>query len=457
MAEAAAAEAIPYEQNEEDTVTDAPGAEPVGPASVNKEARTEDGKTHEAVHPHTHIPDGGLEAWLTVVGAWFISAICYGYVNAYGVYQAYYVQTLLPSYSPSAISWIGSLQAYLLFAVGIFTGPLFDRGYFRHLMIGGSILYVGCLFAQAEAKEDQYYQIFLSQGLGQGLAQGIIYLPSFAVMSHHFRKRRAFAMGLAVSGSSTGGILFPIMINNLIVKNGFPWAVRACGFFVLGATVMANLLIRTRYVPHHKSASSPSPLKLLRDIPYVVCIACTFFISLGQFFVFFYIQLFSISRGLNETFSFYTISFINGASVVGRTIPNLIADKIGIFPVFVPTSVVAGAVVFAMFGISTIPAVIIFCLLYGFFSGAYISLMGPMFAAMADHPSEMGARMGLAFALVGVAALVGTPIDGALVGNGPDYVWWKAIVFSSIVMLAGCGFGLVGGILLAKKRGKRWV
>jgi len=349
------------------------------------------------------------------------------------------------------------LQAYLLFAVGIITGPLFDRGYFRHMMIGGSVLYVGCVFAQAQAQQDAYYQVFLSQALGQGLAQGIIYLPSVAVMSHHFRKRRAFAMGIAVSGSSTGGIVLPILINHLLVNKGYIWAVRASGFFVLGACLIANLLLSSRYVPHHKTAATPSLLNLIRDWPYVVCIASVFFISLGQFFVFFYIQLFTETKGLSEILSFYTIAFINGASVFGRTLPNLLADKVGIFPVFLPTSVIAGAIVFAMYGLRTTAGIVIFCILYGFFSGAYISLLGPMFAAMADHPSEMGARMGLAFALVGVAALIGTPIDGALVGNGPDYAWSKAIIFSAVVMLAGCAFGAFGGYLLGKKRGKRWV
>jgi hypothetical protein len=72
------------------------------------------------------------------------------------------------------------------------------------------------------------------------------------------------------------------MINNLIAKNGYPWAVRACGFFILSATVIANLLMRPRYVPHHRNARGPSVLKLVKDGPYVICIACTFFISLGQ-------------------------------------------------------------------------------------------------------------------------------------------------------------------------------
>lgn len=38
--------------------------------------------------------------------------------------------------------------------------------------------------------------------------------------------------------------------------------------------------------------------------------------------------------------------------------------------------------------------------------------------------------MGVAFSVVGIAMLVGTPIDGALLG--PKYQWWKVIVFCGV-------------------------
>jgi hypothetical protein len=38
--------------------------------------------------------------------------------------------------------------------------------------------------------------------------------------------------------------------------------------------------------------------------------------------------------------------------------------------------------------------------------------------------------MGIAFSIVGVAMLVGTPIEGALLGNA--FKWWKAIVFCGV-------------------------
>lgn len=42
------------------------------------------------------------------------------------VYETYYQKELLHEYTPSAISWIGSLQVFLQFAAGIIAGPITD-------------------------------------------------------------------------------------------------------------------------------------------------------------------------------------------------------------------------------------------------------------------------------------------------------------------------------------------
>ncbi|KZP00827.1 MFS general substrate transporter [Calocera viscosa TUFC12733] len=443
MAEEAAAEVIPIEQRE-----DLESSTPVNNVGV-----TGCDKEIEEANIHV-IPDGGWQAWSTVAGSWFVSICSFGYVNAYGVYQAYYIQELLPSYSPSAISWIGSLQTCLLFLIGLVAGRLFDKGYFRHMMIIGSVVFIGSIFALSAVEVDGYYQVFLAQAVGQGLGLGIIYLPSLAVIGHHFKKRRNTAMGLSVSGSSLGGIIFPILLNNVFEQRGFKWGVRAMGFFMLGALLIANLLMIPNYPPRHQAMKPPSPLKLLHDPPYMVAVAGAWFLGLGLFF---YIQLYAETVGISGTVSFYALAMINAASIVGRTLPNLIADKFGPITVLIPASTIAGALVFALLGIKNIAGLVIVCILYGFFSGAYISLIGPMFASMSDHVSEIGLRMGLAFALLGFSVLIGTPIDGALLGSGPVYFWWKAVLFSAVTMLAGCATLVISRQLLQKKKGKRWV
>jgi hypothetical protein len=50
------------------------------------------------------------------------------------------------------------------------------------------------------AKPHQYYQIFLAQGIGMGIGMGLLFLPAISVTSHYFRKRRAAAMGVVLSG-----------------------------------------------------------------------------------------------------------------------------------------------------------------------------------------------------------------------------------------------------------------
>ena len=48
----------------------------------------------------------------------------------------------LSEHTPSQISWIGSFQLFLLFAVALPSGRLYDEGYFRWLVGGGALLYL---------------------------------------------------------------------------------------------------------------------------------------------------------------------------------------------------------------------------------------------------------------------------------------------------------------------------
>ena len=71
--------------------------------------------------------------------------IFFRYINAFGVYQDYYIRHYLTKSTPSEIgfvvamlqislmlkkfsSWIGGTQIFLNFSCGVFVGRLFDRG-----------------------------------------------------------------------------------------------------------------------------------------------------------------------------------------------------------------------------------------------------------------------------------------------------------------------------------------
>ncbi len=43
------------------------------------------------------------------------------------VYEAYYLSGPLKRHKPDDVAWIGSIQVFAMFSVGLFSGPLSDR------------------------------------------------------------------------------------------------------------------------------------------------------------------------------------------------------------------------------------------------------------------------------------------------------------------------------------------
>ncbi|ETW84736.1 MFS monocarboxylate transporter [Heterobasidion irregulare TC 32-1] len=402
--------------------------------------------------------DGGLRAWLTILGGWICLFCTFGYSNAFGVYQDLYTRD--GAASASRVSWVGSVQLFFLVGMGLPAGKLLDMGYFRQTILAGSLLYVFSLFMLSLAHVDKYYQIFLSQGLGMGIGGGLIYLPAVAIQAHHWQARRAFAIGIVFTGGSIGGIIFPIMLNQLFHNSvGFAWGVRASAFLILGLLVIANLIMSPRPPGTGKppgGQAAPSGLAgMARDVPFLLVIFGAFCVNWGLFFPYFYIQLYSILHGAGVTFSFYTLAIMNGASILGRTIPNFLADTVGPFNNFVPACLGPGIMLFALLGIRSTAGIVVFAIIYGFFTGAFVSLLAPTIATLTANKGEIGLRMGVAFFLTSFGSLFGTPVQGALLGT--TFTWSRPIIFSAVMSVAGTvGVGIARQ-MVARRKGSQVV
>ncbi len=124
-----------------------------------------------------------------------------GVANTFGEFQVFYQADLLSKETPSRISWIGSLQAFvLLFAGGLFAGPIFDAGYLRGLVIVGTVLNVFGMMMTSICR--QYWQFVLAQGIVVGLGMSCLLLPSVTPISQYYTTHRALATGIAACGSS---------------------------------------------------------------------------------------------------------------------------------------------------------------------------------------------------------------------------------------------------------------
>lgn len=399
------------------------------------------------------VPDGGLEAWLQVVGSWVCLVATWGLVNTFGVFQTYYETTLLTASSSSSISWIGSLQACLLMLVGVFGGAAYDAGYFRYLLWGGLFLIVFGMFMTSLSTV--YWQILLAQGICVGVGMGLLFLPTTAILAQYFSTRRATAIGLASTGSPLAGIVFPIIFSELVDRVGFGWATRVIAFILLGLSVIPVIFMKTRVPPSGKKRSLIDK-DALRDPAFITFASACLFMFLCLYVAFFYLQLFDELHHLSSlSFSPYIVTFLNVGSVFGRIIPNYLADKWGSVNTCLFCAAASSILLYGWIGIHDLSGLVVFALLYGMFSGGIVSVVPSALISMSPDLSRIGTRMGMNFMLTGVSILVGTPIAGAILGGFSEAEWLGVIGYSAAGLSVGTCLYACCRFILFRRNGKK--
>ncbi|KAJ4482582.1 major facilitator superfamily domain-containing protein [Lentinula aciculospora] len=390
-----------------------------------------DGHTDESLTSDSS--EGGAKAYLTIFGA-FLALFCtFGQMNAFGTFQAWYSTHQLHSLDASTISWIGSLQLWVFFFSGGPIGYLFDKYGPRMLMLVGTICYV--LSIMITSISTQYYQYILSQGVLFGLGVGLLFYPSLSSVSTHFATYRATATGLAVAGSGLGGVVFPIMLQNLFERVGFGWATRISGLLCGVLCGIAVLTVTTR-TSKNKATVQLSGLKCLKEPQYMLLAAGGSLVALGCFVPYFYVVDYAQSLGISSHMAFVVLSLMNAGGVFGRVAPAILSDRIGRFNLLAPTSFVAGFLILVSWMFAhTLPTLIVFSILYGFFSGAFISVITPCVAEISDL-REIGMRIGLMYSIISFPALLGGPIAGVILKSS-DGSYDGMIVFAGTSTVAG--------------------
>ncbi|PPQ75732.1 LOW QUALITY PROTEIN: hypothetical protein CVT26_000972 [Gymnopilus dilepis] len=336
--------------------------------------------------------DSGQEAWLAIAGAyvvlhphfstaltwntsWMVQFCTYGYVSAFGIYQDYYTRIFLSQESPSNIrqvdediyAWIGSFQLFMQYIPGFVIGRAFDAGYFHYMMALGTFLQITSMFMLSLARPHKYFEVrlihyispkwksyltvicwhgvFLAQAVGMGLGQSLLFLPSLTIIGHHFRRRRALATGIAISvstlspgvaatneglrqGASFGGIVWPILLNELSQRISFSNSIRTtaalCGLML----ITSNFLMKTRSVGENNISRRLNMCLILQDSAYLVSVASPYELvewltSRWQSFLYkfrtllpicplngiadFYLQLYAVNHNINDKLAFYSV------------------------------------------------------------------------------------------------------------------------------------------------------
>lgn len=299
-------------------------------------------------------------------------------------------------------------------------------------MIPGGIVYVFAVMMTSICKK--YYQFLLAQGILSGIAMGLTMAPSMAATGHYFNKNRGAAMGLAVAGSSVGGVIFPIAISRMLYNPslGFGWSMRICGFIILAALLSGGSLIRARLPPR---TGRFFLLSAFKDKTYVTLVMAIFLMMLGLFTPFFYLPTYAAEGGMSTQLASYLVAILNGASFFGRVIPGIMADKVGRLNMLMASGVASGILIFCLQKMNTNATIITFAALYGFCSGAIVSLTSLNLSQIPKNPGDIGTYIGQGMAIVAFGVLVGPPTNGALVTR--YHTFDHSLIMSGVFVISG--------------------
>ncbi|KAK7203247.1 major facilitator superfamily domain-containing protein [Myxozyma melibiosi] len=419
--------------------------------------------------PHEKCPpDQGLRAWLCVFGSFCGVMGSFGYTNIMGVFQQYYEVNQLASYSPSTISWITSLQTFVLTAGAIVVGPLFDKFGSKPLILPGVLLMILGVMTTSVSKE--YYQFILAQGVCTSLGSSLVFTTCIASVSTWFVKKRGTALGIVTSGAALGGTIMPLIFHSVNNRAGFGWAARSLGFLNLGLGLIACVCVSSRIRPRGRGRKSeelieqssstydekqPSWFRRTYITPlsspsFSFLTAAVFCVYLGAYVPLNYLPSFARDRAaFSEDMAGYLPSIQMGATTLGRILPSIFADKVGRFNVFIAGSFLAGIFTLSLW----IPAhtkaqVIAYGAVYGFAAGPTTAIWMAMIAEISPVQS-IGARFGICSVIASVAALTGSPISGALLGDDRTKYYAMAI-FSGVLVLVAAGLAFVSKAVYKK-------
>ena len=415
-------------------------------------------------------PEGGFKAWSVVLGAWCAMIPSMGLLNSLGTLHAWTSLHQLKDYSESSIGWIFGAYGFFLYVAGAQagksffscpllrimltrsnpTGPIFDAYGPTYVIIPGSVGIVvslicfsfsegklPCPFLQCRSKlsNPEYYQIFLSFSVLGGLSACTLFTPAISAVGHWFNVRRAYATGIACTAGGIGGVIFPLIILFAAPRIGFPWAIRIIALISVIMCTAACVLLRPR-LPRNLKAGGAVDFRALKDINYAATTVAVFLVEFAVFIPMTYIASYAVHVGIESQLSYLMSVFLNVGAIPGRFLPGLLADRLGRFNVMVLTSIVCAILTLSLWFLSgdNENAIIAYSVLFGFWSGAAISLT-PVCISQVCATEDYGKRNGTTFTVSSIGTLTGIPIAGAIQQrDGGDY--GGLIIFGGVMYLA---------------------
>lgn len=235
---------------------------------------------------------------------------------------------------------------------------------------------------------------------------------------------------------STGGVVYPIALKWAFEAHGFRNGVLicgltssvACGIAAASIDVSASAAQSRNLKAKANATKKFFDFKSIAETKFALLVVGSAFVALGAprlhslipshppnaltlqlisglFTPFFYIVEYATKLTLTSPSAlnaYYTVAILNAGGILGRIAPAYLSDKIGHFNLLFPAALLSGLSCVILWMLAkTMEVLMSFAAVYGFFSGAFVSLITPCIVAVSE-PSEIGTRIGMLYTIISI-------------------------------------------------------
>ncbi|PQE16643.1 major facilitator superfamily transporter protein [Rutstroemia sp. NJR-2017a BBW] len=398
-----------------------------------------------------------MKAWLSVLGSFLFLFPSWGFMQTIGTIQSYLELNQLSSYSTQDVGWItGVFTSWALF-LGIQIGPVFDAYGPRVLGPIGCAIYIPVFFVLAECHE--YWQFMVVLGIWGGAGAAVLSTVGVSVIGKWFVRRKGLAMGMALCGSSIGGVVMPLMLRKLLPKLGWTWSIRCIGFLLSATMIGGAVCLQQPFPKRNGSEGSINNdrkkivlnFKALRSGTFTFVTLGLFALEFAVFGVFSLLPTYATAAHFSPDTGFALIAIANATSTAGRLLPGLLGDYIGHFNVLlcmILCTATFTAAILVPFGSSSLSCLYAFAALWGFGSGSFISLT-PVCMGKTCDADDYGRYFGTMYFFVSFSLLLASPLGGKMLQTFGTQA--LAGLYVGLVVVGGVCFLLARQLLYRKK------
>ncbi|KAJ7201133.1 major facilitator superfamily domain-containing protein [Mycena pura] len=343
-------------------------------------------------------PDGGLRAWLVVLGCFIMASTCMAWGLVWGVFEDYYRSNKFAGTSLSTLSLVGGVYSF----------------------------------------------VFLFQGCLLGLSWGISMPLYMALPSQWFLRKRGLATGIAIAGSGMGGAAWSLVVRSLLSNLGYRNTMLVYSNLYAVLWTIAWFLIAERrpagYRDIQKRWLPQNTGPVFYSIALSVFVGIFGYLS-PYYFITTYVKSQVPSLDPESILVVVPLVLMNLSGGFGRILAGRMADRLGSINMFFTSFFLGGlAQIFIWTFAHSYAAVLVFSVIYGLVGGWFLNLI-PVVCAQLFGLNDLATITGFMVLVNAPGQLSGASIGGAVFSASGGN--WRAVsLYSGCMMLVGSCFVL---------------